>query len=37
MNMISVKLKKPDGVVLKKNEFYGIRRYGIHIGMRYYF
>ena len=37
MNMITVKLDKPDDVVLKENEFYGIRRIGLQVGMRYYF
>lgn len=37
LNMITVKLDKPDGVELKKNEFYGIKRLGFQVGMRYYF
>jgi hypothetical protein len=37
MNMITVKLNKPDGFELKDNEFYGIRRIGFQVGMRYYF
>ena len=37
MNMITVKLDKPEGFELKDNEFYGIKRFGIQVGMRYYF
>ena len=37
MNMITVRLDKPEGFELKDNEFYGIKRFGIQVGMRYYF
>lgn len=37
LNLITVKLDKPDGFELKDNEFYGIRRIGFQVGMRYYF
>lgn len=37
MNMISVKLDKPDNVVLDKDEVYGIQRLGVQAGLRYYF
>ena len=37
MNMITIKLDKPDDVVLEKDEFYGIQRLGIQAGVRYYF
>lgn len=36
-NLITVKLDKPDDVVLQKNEFYGIQRMGLQAGLRYYF
>ena len=35
--MITVKLDKPDDVVLEKDEFYGIQRLGLQAGLRYYF
>ena len=37
MNMFTMRLKKPDGFVLKDNEFYGIRRLGAMLALHYYF
>ena len=37
MNIFTMNLKKPDGFVLKDNEFYGIRRLGAMLALHYYF
>lgn len=36
MNTFSVRLDKPEGLELKKNEFYGIQRMGLQMGVRVY-
>ena len=36
MNMFSVHLDEPEGLELKKNEFYGIQRIGFQLGARFY-
>ena len=35
-NMFTVSLKKPEGIELKSNEFYGVRRIGLEAGLRLY-
>ena len=37
MNVIPVRMDKPDGYELKDDEFYGIDHLGTQLGMRYYF
>lgn len=37
MTLFSMAMDKPDDVVLDKDEFYGIKRWGLMTGMRYYF
>ena len=37
MNALTMRMKKPDGVVLEKNEFYGIQRAGVQLSFNYYF
>lgn len=37
VNMLVMKMDKPDNVVLDKDHFYGIQRVGVHAGIRYYF
>lgn len=37
INVFSVRLKKPEGLELEKNEFYGIEHFGLQGGLRYYF
>lgn len=36
MNMLSIHLDEPEGIELKKNEFYGIQRIGLQLGARFY-
>ena len=36
-NVFSMRLDKPEGLKLEKNEFYGIRRLGLEAGLRFYF
>lgn len=36
-NLLTVSLKKPDDVEQKKGEFYGIRHFGLHGGLCFYF
>lgn len=37
MNALTMRMKKPDDVVLEKNEFYGIQRAGVQLSFNYYF
>ena len=37
ISYISVRMKKPEGLELEKNEFYGITHFGLQAGLRYYF
>ena len=37
MNLFTVSMKRPDGLELRKDEFYGIQHIGLLGGLRYYF
>lgn len=36
INYITIRFEEPDGLELKENEFYGIQRCGIQLGVRFY-